>query len=253
MSALFDRTLLSHRRRRFASKLPELDYLWNEMAAILADRLQDVTRSFAMSLVAGSEPAKLAKQLISSGKVEKAEAYEEIHADEEGLPFSPASFDLMASAGHLHWVNDLPGWLSQAQRILKPGGLFLAVFPGARSLHELREALMRAEMELTGGVTPRISPLVDVKDAGSLLQRAGFEMPVVDVQTLTVTYPYPLKLMQELQGMGQASAMLERSRKPLRRDILMKAAEIYAQEFSDAEGRIVATFDLLTLTGWKPA
>jgi SAM-dependent methyltransferase len=173
-------------------------------------------------------------------------------ADEEALPFGLDRLDLIVSCFSLHWVNDLPGTLAQIRHALKPDGLFLAAMPGGTTLSELRESLMRAELEVDGGAAPRVSPLVDVRDAGMLLQRAGFAMPIADVETVTVTYGHPLELIQELRAMGEANALAERRREPLRRDTLARACELYQERFADAQGRVPATFQLLILSGWKP-
>jgi NADH dehydrogenase [ubiquinone] 1 alpha subcomplex assembly factor 5 len=173
-------------------------------------------------------------------------------ADEEALPFGPGRLDLVLSCFSLHWVNDLPGALAQIRYALKPDGLLLAAMPGGTTLAELRESLMRAELEMGGGAAPRVSPFVDVRDAGMLLQRAGFALPVVDVDTITVTYDHPLRLMQELRAMGEANALAQRDRVPLKRATLLRACEIYRELFGDREERIPATFQILTLSGWGP-
>ncbi len=172
-------------------------------------------------------------------------------ADEEYLPFAPASFDLVLSVGSLHWVNDVPGTLAQIHRILKPGGLFLASLPGGETLRELRQSFERAELAISGGISPRISPFIDVKDAGSLLQRAGFTLPVTDSDTLTLSYEHPLKLLQDLRGMGETNALLASTRHFTTRSLLFAALEDYRKHFSTPEGRVTATIDLITLTGWK--
>jgi SAM-dependent methyltransferase len=173
-------------------------------------------------------------------------------ADEELLPFAAERFDLALSCLSLHWVNDLPGTLAQIGHALKPDGLLLAALFGGTTLPELREALLRAELELEGGAGLRVSPFVDLRDAGALLQRAGFALPIVDVETITVTYDHPLKLMQELRLMGEANALLERRHAPLRRATLLRACAIYQELFADAAGRVPATFQILMLSGWKP-
>jgi NADH dehydrogenase [ubiquinone] 1 alpha subcomplex assembly factor 5 len=173
-------------------------------------------------------------------------------ADEEALPFGPDRFDLVLSCCSLHWANDLPGALVQIRQALKPDGLLLAALPGGTTLFELREALLQAEAEVTGGAAARISPFLDVRDAGMLLQRAGFALPVVDVDTIEVSYEHPLKLLQELRAMGEANALATRAPRPLGRASLMRAAELYASRFGDARGRVPATFQILMLTAWKP-
>jgi SAM-dependent methyltransferase len=173
-------------------------------------------------------------------------------ADEECLPYAPASFDLIVSSLSLHWVNDLPGALVQIRRALKPDGLFIGALFGRATLSELREALLEAELAECGGAGPRISPFVDVRDAGGLLQRAGFTLPVVDTDTITVSYSSALDLMRDVRGMGESNAVAERRRSFTRRSTLLRAAAIYADRHADEEHRIPATFQVVTLTGWAP-
>jgi SAM-dependent methyltransferase len=173
-------------------------------------------------------------------------------ADEEALPLAAGSLDLVLSNLSLHWVNDLPGALTQIRAALKPDGLFLATVFGTETLRELRTALMEAESETSGGVTPRVSPFVDVRDGGNLLSRAGFTLPVADVDNVIVTYTDMFKLMADLRTMAETNAVLERRKSLSRRATFMRAAEIYAQRFSNAQGRIQATFQLVTLTAWSP-
>ena len=175
-----------------------------------------------------------------------------IVADEEALPFAAASFDLIASALSLQWANDLPGVLVQLRRALAPDGLFLAALVGGQSLTELRTALTAAEADLTGGASPRVAPFADVRDLGGLLQRAGFALPVTDIEPIIVRYPSMFALMQDLRAMGATNALVERSRLPLRRAVLMRAADIYAARFADPDGRLRATFDIVWLSGWAP-
>ncbi len=175
-----------------------------------------------------------------------------IASDEESLPFAPATFDLIISCLSLHWVNDLPGALIQARRCLKPDGLFLAAMFGRDTLVELRRALIEAELAESGGAGPRISPFTDVRDAGALLQRAGFALPVVDMDAITVSYRSALDLMRDLRGMGEANAAVERRRSFTRRSTILRAAAIYADQHADSSHRIPATFQVLTLTGWAP-
>jgi SAM-dependent methyltransferase len=173
-------------------------------------------------------------------------------ADEEFLPFAAGTFDLVASCLSLHWVNDLPGALIQLRHALRPDGLLLVSLLGGETLHELRAALLEAEAEVTGGAAPRVSPFADVRDAGSLLQRAGFALPVVDADTITVSYPNALALMRDLRAMGEANALAERRRGFSRRGVLLRAAARYEERFADATGRVPATFKIITLTAWAP-
>ena len=168
-------------------------------------------------------------------------------------PFPKQSFDLVVSALSLHWVNDLPGALIQIRRVLKPDGLFIGTVLGGRTLTELRQSLLAAEEEIRGGAANRVSPMMDVIDAAGLLQRTQFAMPVADNDARTVRYAHPLKLLTDLRGMGETAAFANRSGPPLTRGILMRAMEIYAQRFSDPDGRVRATFEFVTLSGWSPA
>ena len=175
-----------------------------------------------------------------------------VAADEEALPFAGASFDLVVSALALHWVNDLPGTLLQIRRVLKPDGLFIAAMAGGETLTELRQSLAAAEAEIEGGLSPRVAPFVEVRAMGSLLQRAGFALPVTDIDRLTVRYASLAGLFRDLRAMGATNALAERHNKPLRRTTIARAAEIYAERFADPDGRLRATFDLLWISAWAP-
>jgi SAM-dependent methyltransferase len=260
---LFDRRVLRMRRDRVAPALSGVDFLVREAAVRLVERLGDVRRAFPRALELGCHTGQLAAALrgtVQIGQLIQADLSDRmvrqangarVVADEEALPFGPACLDLVVSCFSLHWVNDLPGTLAQVRHSLKPDGLFLAIMPGGTTLFELREALMRAELEIAGGAGPRISPFVDVRDAGMLLQRAGLALPVVDVDTVTVTYDHPLRLIAELRAMGEANALVQRGR-ALDRTTLGRACAIYRELFGDRAQRIPATFQLLTLSAWAP-
>ena len=173
-------------------------------------------------------------------------------ADEEALPFAQGTFDLIISNLSLHWVNDLPGALAQIRRALKPDGLFLASMLGGDTLGELRRALAEAEIAEEEGLSPRVSPMAEVRDLGGLLLRAGFALPVADTDTLTVMYEDPMKLMADLGAMGEANAAAESRKGFTRRRTLMAAAARYRELFADDGGRVPATFQIITLTGWAP-
>jgi SAM-dependent methyltransferase len=173
-------------------------------------------------------------------------------ADEESLPFAPASFDLVVSAMDLHWVNDLPGTLIQINRILKPDGLLLAAMLGGATLWQLRQALATAESEIEGGLSPRVSPFADLRDIAALLQRAGFALPVADSETIDVEYDNALALMRDLSAMGESNLVAERRRSFSRRATLLRAAAIYGERFTLPSGRVVASFEVLFLHGWRP-
>jgi SAM-dependent methyltransferase len=262
-AALFDRRAWrAHRNRAAASG--GVDFLHAEIADRLVDRLDLVTREFADVLDLGARDAVLAGTLArrpGTSRVVMAEpaagflartAGERVAADPELAPFRDASFDLIVSNLVLHWAADLPGALVQLRRVLKPDGLFLAAMLGGQTLVELRTALFEAELAEEGGVSPRVSPAVELGDAAALLQRAGFALPVADSEAITVSYPDALALMRDLRGMGETNALSARRREFMRRTTLARAALIYAERFGDAEGRIPATFEVLFLCGWAP-
>jgi SAM-dependent methyltransferase len=168
--------------------------------------------------------------------------------DEEALKLPKGMPDLYVSILTLHTVNDLPGALIQIRRALRPGGRFMAALFGPKNLQELRTALSEAELEVEGGVSPRVHPFIDVRDAGALLQRAGFDEPVADTFDVPVVYKNPLRLLHDLRGMGETNVLVERRKGPLRRATLARAMENYAQRFA-AEGGVQATFELLFMSG----
>jgi SAM-dependent methyltransferase len=176
-----------------------------------------------------------------------------IAADEEALPFAPASLDLVTSSLALHWVNDLPGTMMQIRRALKPDGLFLAALLGGETLYELRQVLTEAELAISGGAAPRVSPMADLRDAAGLLQRAGFALPVADRDVLTVSYGDALALMRDLSLMGETNAVRMRSAHPLSRAVLAEAVRLYQKRHAYGEGRVRASFEVIYLSGWSPA
>jgi SAM-dependent methyltransferase len=251
---IFDRDLLHVRlRRALARGAP--DFLPARAADDLLDRLLTVKRDFPRSLDLGSATEHFSRAVVSSGRPAPMRAGRlggAVILDEEALPFAPASFDLVVSGLALQWVNDLPGALAQVRRILAPDGLFLACLPGGASLVELRFALAQAEEEITGGASPRVSPFVDVRDMGGLLQRAGFALPVADVDSFALRYESMLGLVADLRAMGAANALVSRGRGVLRRDVLARAAQIYAERFRDPDGRVRASFEIVWISGWAP-
>jgi NADH dehydrogenase [ubiquinone] 1 alpha subcomplex assembly factor 5 len=262
---VFDRTALRARRRRIAGGFARHDFLVRAGAERLADRLLDIKGEFARMLEIGARGAVLRAAIgpRAGATLYAATALAEscvtrdggaaLVADEDWLPFADASFDLAIGNLAFHWTNDLPGALIQIRRSLKPDGLFLGSLLGGRTLAELRLCLLDAELEITGGASPRVSPFVDVRDAGGLLQRAGFALPVVDADLLTVSYPDALALMRDLRGMGETNCLVERRRNLTRREVLLRAAALYAERFAAADGRIAASFEIVTLTGWAPS
>ncbi len=263
-SEIFDRRAVRRHRDRAAGRLGSHDFLLREVADRLADCLPDIKRDFPLALDLGCHGGQLASVLAGRGGIKEMVQCDlsgnmvagvsgpRLVADEEALPFADGQFDLVASVLSLHWVNDLPGTFSQIRRALKPNGLFLCAVLGAGSLDELRQALLAAEIEVRGGASPRVSPFMDARDAGSLLQRAGFALPVVDTDRIVLSYPDPFALMAELRGLGEGNAVAERSRNFTPRAVIAAAARHYHHEHGDADGRIPATFQTLTLTGWAP-
>ena len=239
-------------------------FLLDRVATDLAERLAAVLRRFDLVLDLGTPGDALRAALagipsvgtvISAGAAlpeREGSGTRFVVADEEALPFGTAVFDLVVSGLSLQFVNDLPGALVQIRRALKPDGLFLAALAGGDTLTELRQAFAAAESEIEGGISPRVAPFADVRDLGALLQRAGFALPVTDVDRITVRYGTAFALMHDLRRMGATNALLDRRRTPLKRATLMRMAEIYAERFADADGRLRATFEIAWLLGWAP-
>ncbi len=259
---VFNRAVVRLRRDRAAPALEKCAFLFKEAAERLADRLDDVKRRFPAALDLGCHGGQLGRRLNGRGGVETLVQCDLslemarragnlcLAADEEFLPFAPQSFDLILSCLSLHWVNDLPGALVQARRALKADGLFLASMLGGETLKELRQVLAEAEISLDGGLSPRISPFADVKDAGDLLQRAGFALPVADSDAVTVLYADPLELMADLRAMGESNAVIENRKGLTRRRTMTQALDDYQQTFATDDGRVTATFQVIYLTGW---
>jgi len=260
---LFDRRLLRARRRR-ALALGPATFLVDRAAEDLAERLSAVLRRFELAVDLGTPTDAIARTLARSGAVGtlvRADALADqvpghsglvVAADEEALPFRAASLDLVVSVLALQFVNDLPGTLAQIRAALKADGLFLAALIGGDSLTELRQSFAAAEAELEGGIAPHVAPFADLRDLGALLQRAGFALPVSDIDRAIVRYATPFALMEDLRRMGATNALLERRRVPLKRATLLRMAEIYATRFADADGRIRGTFETVWLSGWAP-
>ncbi len=264
----FDRNLLRLHRDRAAAGLSGYDFLLQEVGERLLERLEDIRREFPIALDLGCRNGLLGQRLqgrggvqwlaqgdLSGAMVERASAPQRpgVVLDEEFLPFGRSSFDLVLSLMNLHWVNDLPGCLMQIRHSLKPDGLFLAALLGGDTLQELRHSLMEAEMQIEGGLSPRLSPQLDLADAAALLQRAGFALPVADQETIVVDYPHALKLMDDLRGMGESNAVMLQRRNLTRRATLQRAAELYQEHYQRADGRIPASFQVFFLTAWAPA
>lgn len=265
---LFDRAALRRRRDRAADGFSRFDFLVQRAAEDIAGRIAAANRQFDVAADLGCHHGALARaaggQGITDGKIGFLVSSDlslpmlrhapapRLVADEEMLPFAHASLNLVTSILSLHAVNDLPGALVQIRRALKPDGLFMAAMFGGETLTELRQSLAAAEIEIEGGLSPRVAPFADLRDIGALLQRAGFALPVADTDRVTVRYRDPFRLMADLRGMGETNIMTERRRTPLRRATLMRAVEIYREKFGLPDGRVPATFDIVIATGWAP-
>lgn len=260
---IFDRRAERLHRQRAAQGFAVHDFLLRQMAERLLERLHELRRNFPLALDLGCHTGQLAEalrgqsmigglvQMESSLAMLRQTSGLRVAGDAEWLPFAPGSFDLVLSCGLLHRLNDLPGALAQVKQALKPDGVFLAMFPGGETLFELRESLMQAELAETGGATPRVSPFVDVRSAGALLQRAGFALPVADSERLTVHYKNLSALLSDLRGMGETNTLEQRPKTFLRRRTLNAAEAHYRQHYAAADGGIVATFDLVGMMGFK--
>ncbi|MFO1145663.1 MAG: methyltransferase domain-containing protein [Rhodospirillales bacterium] len=260
---VFDRRSVRQHRDRAAKTLPDHDFLLREVGERLLDRLDDVRRSFPLALDLGCHRGELGTMLAGRGGIEtlvqcdlseamvRAATDLRAVADEEALPFADGSFDLVLSAMSLHWVNDLPGTLLQLRRILRPDGLLLMALLGGETLKELRRALADAEIAGEGGLSPRVSPFADVRDIGNLLQRAGFALPVVESDTITVSYGDPLSLLADLHGMGESNAVLHRRKTLMRRKTLLAALQRY-RDGHGHDGRVPATFQVIFAVAWAP-
>jgi SAM-dependent methyltransferase len=228
------------------------DFLLAHAAADIADRLLAVDRTFAKAALIAPFPAGAADLILAGKKIGALYQISMLDTPDETLPLAPQSLDLVISLLCLHAVNDVPGALIQMKRALKPDGLMLAVMSGGETLKELRLALTQAETEIYAGASPRVLPFADVRAAGALLQRAGFALPVTDTETLTVRYDNAFGLMRDLREMGAQNALNARSRKPVSTRFFQRMAEIYAENFRDADGRVRATFQFVSLSGWAP-
>ncbi|MBU0725176.1 MAG: methyltransferase domain-containing protein [Alphaproteobacteria bacterium] len=264
---VFDRRAVRACRDRAAAGYGAFGFLKQEIAERLAERLDGINRQFPLVVDLGCHLGAMGVALGARNGIEQViqtdlspamaraatrNGHPALAADEEALPFAPGSLDLVTSCLSLHWVNDLPGALMQIRQALRPDGLFLGAMLGGTTLVELREVMTQAEIDIEGGLSPRLSPFADLRDAGGLLQRAGFALPVVDSDWLTVTYENAFALMRDLRGMGETNSHLERRRHFTRRATLLRAAELYQERFAGPDGRITATFQILYLTAWTP-
>jgi SAM-dependent methyltransferase len=245
---LFDRVLLRMRQSR-ALRVGPATFLLDRVAEDMEERLHAVLRDFADAAdiwtpgMVLREPLRERFKSVTQISLELAQ---------ETLPFRPESLDLVVSGLAFQFVNDLPGVLAQIRRALKPDGLLLAAMIGGDTLTELRQSFASAEAECEGGVSPRVAPFADLRDVGSLLQRAGFALPVTDVDRIVARYDSAFALMQDLRRMGATNILTERRRTPTRRATMLRMAQTYGERFSDPDGRVRATFDVIWLSGWTP-
>lgn len=256
---IFDRTLLRRRRRLALGSSAFPDFLHRLAAEEIAFRLGAMTRTFERAVVFGAAVPAV-REALAGTKLRNPVMADSIEApgvglvaDPEAVPFAAGALDAAIVCLGLEVANDLPGTLVQLRRALKPDGLLLAVMLGGNTLVELRKSWLAAEADTTGGVTPRIAPFADVRELGGLLQRAGLALPVADLDRHTVRYPDALSLMRELKALGLSNPLLERSRRPVARTLLAQAAADYHARWEDADGRVRATFELVTLTAWAPS
>jgi SAM-dependent methyltransferase len=258
-SNIFDRRLLRVRQSRARQSKPAT-FLLDRVAADLGERLSAVLRRFDVAVDLGT-PSDAVRRVLAANEnigtviaagLDRDDDSLRVAADEEALPFAEGSLDLVVSALTLQFVNDLPGALIQIRRALKADGLLLAALIGGDSLSELRAAFAAAESEVEGGVSPRVAPFADIRELGALLQRVGFALPVIDSERLVVRYDSALGLMHDLRRMGATNILHERRRQLLKRAMLARMTEIYGERFSDPDGRIRATFEIIWLSGWAP-
>lgn len=264
---LFNHTLLAKRRARALAQpnlFADASFLRQAANLDIVDRLGAVSRTFQNALDIDAPDAELANQLLSSGQVSQAETNKGFCDAQIDAPRAPngqrlgdteknaETYDLITSVLSLHFANDLPGTLIQIKRALKPDGLFLGALLGGDTLIELRQVLLQAEAEITGGAAPRVLPFGEVRDMGALLQRAGFALPVADIDTLTVRYSDPLRLLADLRAMAATNILTSGAKQPLRKGVLMRAMELYTAKFSEADGKMPATFQIISLSGWAP-
>jgi SAM-dependent methyltransferase len=263
LDPIFDSALIVERKRRAIAKADQdATFLMDRAVDDLVERLSVVERRFEKAVAAFCTTPAAAEALRASGKIDNVQRIE-AHAafldrdagtiaPDDRLPLEAESVDLIVSLLALQETNDIPGALIQVRRALRPDGLFLGALAGAGTLGELRESLLAAETEISGGASPRVIPFADVRDVGGLLQRAGFALPVTDVETFTVRYDTMFGLIRDLRAMGATNALHARSRHPGTRRLFQRAAEIYAERFSDTDGRIRATFSFIWISGWAP-
>lgn len=253
---VFDKAALRKNRNRSAPQIKDHSFLFDWCQKEITQRLKLVNRSFPTALQIGNRTPPLDKKGLDIETLHTMDLAEnlkpDILADEEFLPFKENSLDLVVNNLGLHSINDLPGHLIQVKTALKPDGLFVGTLFGGETLCELRQCLQQAELEQTGGMSPRIAPFADKIDIGALMQRSNLALPVIDSEILTVTYDNIFNLLQDLRLMGESNTLLKRPRTTPSRELFMKAGDIYRNNFAEKDGRLVATFEIIFVHGWKP-
>lgn len=256
MITVFNRQQIARQRERAYSKITDSDFLFRWTMTQIEDRLSIVRKKFPSALQIGCRAPSLQKSDFGMETLRTMDLSLALSPDivgaEDFLPLAPHSLDLIISALDLHTVNDLPGALLQMRHALRPDGLFVAAMLGGETLYELRQCLMEAEIDILGGTSPRVAPFADKPQMGDLLQRAGFSLPVIDSEIVTVTYESIIPLMKDLRGMGEGNAIAERRKFFTPLSVFTRAGQLYAERFSDPDGRIRATFEIIFLSGWAP-
>lgn len=251
---IFDKKSVRQKRTRARANIEKYDFLMRRATKLIAERLDDVKRDFPSALQIGLRGGKIEHPKIGMlFTMEQAPGYgADFIADEEFLPIKQGNLDLIVSPLCLHHINDLPGTLLQIRKALRPDGLFIAAMFGGETLHELRDCLMNAELDISGGISPRVAPFADKQQMGALMQRAGFALPVVDSEIFTVTYEHMFALCKDLRGMGETLNVKERAKGFSPRALFPAAAQLYAERFAEEDGRIPASFEMIFLLGWAP-
>jgi SAM-dependent methyltransferase len=253
---VFDRNIVRQNRNRCAPKLEQHGFLIDWTLNQIQSRLGDVKKEFPTALQIGCRSSKNLKNQFGVENLYSLDLAEnlnpDIQADEEFLPFAKDSFNLIYSPLNLHTTNDLPGVLSQINHVLKEDGLFIAGILGGETLFELRDSMTRIELEISGGQSPHIAPFADMQQMGSLMQRAGFNLPVIDSEKITVTYDNVLKLMEDIRNMGEGNALIERKKTFSNYDYFGRVIQDYAAHHSENDGRVKATFEVIFIAGWAP-
>ncbi len=257
---LFDRKRLRTLQGKACTTFEHYDFLQRQAVLRLVDQIADLQTSFFVAATLGDYHGILATALRQHNRIEtvySSHFWPDLQAEfvcaEDCLPFTPQSLDLLASCGSLQGVNDVVGHLIQARQALRPDGLYICAFWGGETLKELKECIQMAEIELTGGVSPRFFPSIFVKDAGMLLQRAGFALPVVSQETLTITYADIFALIKDLRGMAATNILTQQNKKIPPRGLFLKAEQLYRARYGTPDNRLIATAELIIMAGFAPA